>query len=116
MILTMWLACVTENNVALKVSSTLCSRYEECDKGSFEANYDDQEDCVDSTEPTFRDYYACLASECDFNQQNANACIAGYAAQSCEDVSSGKSPSECEAVYEGCTDVDIAACALDAAF
>lgn len=112
----MLLACVTEQNVALKVSASFCSRYEECDKGSFESNYEDQQDCVDESEPALRDYYACLSSECDFDAGNANACIAGYGAQSCEDVSEGKAPSECEDIYTGCSDGDIAACMLDAAF
>lgn len=116
MFVLIWIACVTEGNFATKAATTLCRRYEECDKGSFEGTYSDQQDCVDETEPPLSDYYACLASECDFNAGNAGACLSGYANESCEDVSQGQLPSACEDVYEGCSDADIAACLLDAAF
>lgn len=115
----MWLlllGCVTEANFGGKTATLLCKRYAECDRGAFESTYSDVPDCVDENEPALTDYYDCLASECDFVAGKAAECLTGYRQESCSDVSEGKTPSECEDVYDGCDDADYVACAIDAAF
>jgi len=107
-------ACVTAENFPDKATVLVCERFQECDKGSFEATWTDVDDCA-SDNPV-ADYYRCLSDECEFVAGAASDCLSAYRGLSCEDVVSGQIPSACEDVYEGCDDIDYLSCAADAAF
>lgn len=113
----LWLAaCLTESNFPDRAAAELCARYEECDRGSFENQYADQDACVADIGPPLGDYYSCLSGECTFDAGNAQTCLTTYRTLSCGEVSSGELPPECEDVYPGCDGTDVGLCALDAMF
>lgn len=107
------LACVTAENFNAKQAGLWCVRAEECDKGSFEAAYDDQGECRDEFVSTSDDYIECFIENCDtFDAEQANQCLQALRTDSCAQMSEGDYLSDCDwtGVWSDCDDVDVALC------
>jgi len=103
----------TPANFLAKSSEIGCSRYEECEKASFEDAYTDHGDCVEETLDDYQDYYDCLAEECDFDPKDATDCLAAVRADDCDDLfNNGEFADSCDItdIYE-CSDDDWFQCA-----
>lgn len=110
------LACVTEENYPSRSIAVACQRAEECDKGNFEATYDDQADCRDEFASYADDLQACYSENCSFDAQAAAACLQASRTATCEEYTSGDFSDDCNEVYTECADVDLALCIAGAVF
>lgn len=91
------LACVTKDNFNDQFVSVVCARTEECNKGDFDALYDDVEECIDEgrdniDEDDFED--------CDFNAEAGASCLADIREADCEDFSSLQWGNDCDEVWD----------------
>jgi hypothetical protein len=86
----MWIflatGCVTEDSFVEQYARVGCIRARECNKGFFQAEYDnDIGECVDDALDYYddvEDYY----DDCDFDEDNARECLAQLRSDSCGDL------------------------------
>lgn len=108
------IACTNVENYDEQTIAASCQRWDECEKASFEDNYDDLGECQDDQADYFEDLYDCYVENCEFDAQQASACLASQRSVSCEDWGAGDFGSDCDDVFTDCDDVDLALCLVGA--
>lgn len=94
-------ACGTnEDRWARDSSVQFCKFQQNCYLASFNANYDDQGDCVDELEDDTEDAMDDFFDDCDFEKDEANKCLdaVNRAARTCDE-------DDIDDLYDDCEDV-----------
>ena len=92
---------VDEDNYAEKSAEVYCRQIEKCSRGFFESEYSDYADCVDEATNDFEDTMeAADDANCDFDEDEAQACLDTFASSTCEDVYEGDAYDDCEDVFD----------------
>jgi len=77
---------VDEETLAPRYASAWCSQLERCDRGDFEATYDDREECEADVEGVVEDVQALYELlNCELDQQAATQEIRDLRHASCEE-------------------------------
>ena len=77
-----------------------CRKIQRCHLGLFEAEYRDFEDCSGDVADTLDDLEDTIYSECDYDGQEARACVVRISNMGCEDYSTGETSNACDLVWE----------------
>ena len=88
---------LSEDNFPDQYAAALCSRYQECLKGAFEAEYDDDMDeCIDDGADLFDD----IDNDCDFDPDEGADCLDSIRSISCGDMVEDGIGDDCDKVYD----------------
>ena len=89
--LTLLFGCaIPEDDFPETYGKSVCKRLEECDQGSYENQYDDRADCVDTWSGLADDFLGFAdALDQDYNEDKARDCISSMKDASCGEFSDG---------------------------
>lgn len=107
--------CLTAESYLDRSVAITCERTLECNKASFEANWDDEADCRDDLRDALEDYYACLSDYCEFDKEAARECLSWAHEASCEEFAT-ESDDDCAQVFTECEEVAATECLLGEVF
>ncbi len=107
-------SCITEGNYSTKLGATFCKKYQECEPGEFDAEYDSISDCKSqANEFSGSDSGDCLTDAgCKFDGSAAKACRSAIADSTCGEDLGSVFVGACADIYN-CDDADnsaVAAC------
>ena len=92
---------ITEDNWAESFAKTYCKQLQECEKGYFESEYSDLEDCEDEVKDDAEDAAeAADDADCNFEEDEAQECIDSLHTSSCEDFYDLEYLDDCDAIYD----------------
>lgn len=95
---------VTEENYFQQLSEVTCSRLKECNKGAFQAEWDnDVGECSDDFMDEYEDAEDFF-DDCDFDEDKAKDCLAAMRSDSCGDLYED-GVDDCNDVWD-CSDAD----------
>lgn len=107
--------CLNAESFLDRSVAMTCERTLECNKASFEANWDDEADCRDDLREALEDYYACLVDYCDFDKEAARECLSWSHDASCEEFVS-ETDDDCAKVFTDCEEIAATECLITDAF
>ena len=92
---------ITEDNWAESFAKTYCKQLQECERGYFESEYSDLEDCQDEVKDDAEDAAESADdADCNFEEDEAQDCVDSMHASSCEDFYDLEYLDDCDKVYD----------------
>lgn len=104
--------CLSADSFSDRYVALACDRTEECSKASFEAQWDDQDECRDDLSDVYGEYFACLSDYCEFDRESAKRCLAWGRDASCDEFVNDPND-DCSEIFYDCDESEILGCALD---
>lgn len=87
---------VDEDNYAQKYSPVYCQHTKQCNRGLYESEWTDLNDCVDTVTDDIEDLIDDMDDRgCDFDDDDARECIETFAQSDCEDYYEGDAFEDC---------------------
>ncbi len=94
---------VSEDNWSRTFSATYCNQLQKCQRGLFESEYSDLEDCKDEVEEALENAAEeAEDADCDFEEAEAQDCIDSLHASDCDDFFEQDYLEDCNEVFD-CT-------------
>lgn len=92
---------ITEDNWAESFAKTYCKQLQECEKGFFESEFSDLDDCEDEIKDDVEDAAESADdADCNFEEDEAQDCVDSIHESSCEDFYDLDYVDDCDAVYD----------------
>lgn len=108
--------CYTPQGYSHQIANGYCVRLQECDKGDFEDEFHDMEDCIDETLEVLEPVAECSMDEkCEFDGEEAAECDEAIRTSDCDDFSDRDYWGDCDDIWDcdaGDRD-DVAECIWD---
>ena len=81
-------------------SEAECKKLERCSLGYFESEFRDYEDCVRDVGDDLDDFEDAVFDNCDYDGDQARACVSRINSMSCEDYAEGDVGAACDLVWD----------------